>query len=243
MLSAYFDVSGNETDEVLTMAGFVSHVKMWERFEHEWRALLPPSVKMFHMTDFASSRNGWEEWKGDSKRRALFFQSLIDCIKANTKAGFASSLKIPDFQGVNAEYRLGEQIGTPYTFLARACFGRVRMWAQKKPASWKKIICVLEDGDQGQYEALQALRKDGFDVIVQNKTLTRAFDTCDLAAWKARRIIHDSYYQNKMSDKAGTEKIFASLDQLETIIRRKEVGMFSTKSLRLVCQDQEVPPR
>ena len=38
--SAYFDASGTSDTQVITVAGFVSTVKKWIRFEEEWQAIL-----------------------------------------------------------------------------------------------------------------------------------------------------------------------------------------------------------
>lgn len=243
MFTAYFDASGNKKDKVLTLAGFVSHRERWQRFEGSWKALLPPGVQMFHMTDFASSKNGWENWKGASKRRAEFFDSLISCIGGHTNQGFAVSLQIPDFERIDAEYRFHEHFGQPYTFVARACVAMVRKWADKKLISWRKILYVLEDGDEGQGEAILRLRDEGYNIIPQSKTNNRAFDTCDLAAWKARRIVEDAVYQNKMTDKSGADKIWRSLDQLEIVVRDKGVGHYSIKALTHLCNDHKIQKR
>jgi hypothetical protein len=63
MFVAYFDASGNSETSVMTMTGFIFTRTRLERFQREWTRLLPGSIPMFHMTDFASSRAGRESWR------------------------------------------------------------------------------------------------------------------------------------------------------------------------------------
>ena len=107
MFTAYFDASGTSKATVITMAGFVSRVNKWDRLEDEWPQLLPSGITSFHMTDFVSSRRGWESWKeGRSAERAKLIQSLVACIKRNTNKGFGVSLRLVDYQRFNAKYKL-----------------------------------------------------------------------------------------------------------------------------------------
>src|SRR5579872_4678568 len=73
MYSAYFDASGTKRTPVLTLGGFVSTVAKWERFEKQWARILKANdVSFFHMTEFASSKGEFADWKGDSERRRKF---------------------------------------------------------------------------------------------------------------------------------------------------------------------------
>src|ERR1035441_1359120 len=124
VFDAYFDASGDRNKSVLTMAGFVSRKKKWERFEDTWKALLPPTVNMFHMTDFVNSRKGWESWKGPehSQRRAVLIDNLAECIKSATNKGFAQSVRISHYEECDKEYKLAAPSScrsTPRLRLAR----------------------------------------------------------------------------------------------------------------------------
>jgi len=63
VFTAYFDASGSDSSRVMTVAGFVSSAQKWGRFEKDWKSFLPPTVSMFHMTDFVTAKEGWESWK------------------------------------------------------------------------------------------------------------------------------------------------------------------------------------
>jgi hypothetical protein len=199
---------------------------------------------MFHMTDFVSSRKGWEQWKGDTRRRVDFFDSLISCIKGHTIKGFAISVQLQDFREVDARYELHERLGSPYAFLAIACLSRLKRWAKKKPTNWRKILCVFEDGDTGQGDALQRMRAEGFNAIPQSKLVIRAFDACDLAAWKARAVVDDAWERKlHLNDPEAADRIMRSLSQLESIIATTDVGMYSTKSLTGICERLNIKKR
>jgi hypothetical protein len=150
---------------------------------------------MFHMTDFVSSRAGWESWKGPehSKRRAELVEKLADFIKLTTNKGFSHTLRATDYVECNQEYQLSEYYRCPYVILGLACLGSLANWATKKGISKKNILCIFEDGDEGQGRLIELARADGFNAIPQSKKDIRAFDACDLAAWKTRSVVHDTW--------------------------------------------------
>jgi len=244
---AYFDASGSRNQSVLTMAGFVSRDKKWERFEDDWKALLPSTVTMFHMTDFVNSRKGWESWKGPehSRRRFALIQDLAACIKKATNKGFAHSLRISHYNHCDKEYKLTEHYGHPYGVLGMGCLGRLEVWATKKQIDKSNILCIFEDGDEGQGAFLKMARAEGFNAIPQSKADIRAFDACDLAAWKARAVIDDSWErQLHMNDPKAGGKIMESLTLVETIIRDSEqAAMHSVDGLKRACTILGIPKR
>ena len=244
MFTAYFDASSH--DRVMNMSGFVSRATKWEKFEGAWKALLPPGINMFHMTDFSSSQNGWESWKGPqhSERRAKFIQSLVSCIKSHTNQGFSGGIRLSHYQQMNREYKFKEQFGRPYAFLGLGCLGRLKIWADNKGVEMAKILCVFEDGDLGQGDFLKRARADGVNAVPQSKKGVRAFDACDLVAWKFRVMLDDAWERElHLKDPAGAEKILRSMRQLETVVRGNELGMYSVESMRKICAKAKVPKR
>ena len=242
--TAYFDASGSADTPVLTIAGFVSRAEKWARFEEHWKSLLPPTVTMFHMTDFVSSRKGWERWKGVIGRRIKLIDSLFACIKANTNQGFTGTIKLADYKKINGGFELKEKLGQPYAVIAMGCLGRLKKWAEGKKIDWRKILCVFEEGDHGQGDLIARARAEGYNAVSQSNATIRAFDTCDLAAWKARVMIHDTWERRLYrQDADAVENILRSLGQLETIVRGQEVGMYSPKGLTKICELCQVPKR
>jgi hypothetical protein len=184
VFTAYFDASGSDSSRVMTVAGFVSSAQKWGRFEKDWKSFLPPTVSMFHMTDFVTAKEGWESWKGPAhaRRRIRLIQDLVGCIKLNTSQGFVGSVRLSEYRQVNREYRLREHLGSPYVFLSMGELGRLKLWADRKHIDAGKILCIFEDGDKGQSDLLKRARADEFNAIPQSKKDTRAFDSCDLVS-------------------------------------------------------------
>jgi hypothetical protein len=241
--TAYFDASGTAQTRVITMAGFVSRVQKWERFEREWPKLLPGAVKFFHMTDFVSSQRGWESWKeGHSEKRANLVDNLVACIKRNTNKGFGVSLRLSDYVSFNTEYQLVEAVGGPYPTVGLACLGELRKWATRHRINHTKILCIFEDGDADQGALISRARLDGFNAIPQSKAEIRAFDSCDFAAWKTRAVVDDSLVKElHLKDPTSADRIKKSLDQLDPILQLN--AAVDAKVLQDLCNLVGIPKR
>jgi hypothetical protein len=171
---------------------------------------------MFHMTDFVSSQSGWETWKGDGKRRAQLIESLVSCIKCNTNQGFSATLQTKHYNEVNRLCRFKEQFGNPYSFLCLSVLGSLVRWASKKKLDCEKILCLFEDGDEGQGDLIRRATEDGFNAISQGKAEIRAFDTCDLVAWKCRATVDAAFEKQAFQkDPAAAEKSCAPFPKLK----------------------------
>lgn len=235
MYSAYFDASGDERNRVMSMGGFVSTVPKWERFITHWTGLLPPSVSMFHMTDFVSSKDGWEEWKGpeNSSRRASIMEKLVDCIRRHTNQGFSANIRSRDYREANAQYSLGEHFGGLYGILGIGCLGRLKIWADRKRVDFRRILCIFEEGDEGQGTFIERAKADGFDAFTRPKRSLRQFDACDLAAWRSRIIVDDAWErQLHLACPLAADRVMKSLAQLERIVRGREAGRHTASGMK-----------
>jgi len=243
MFTAYLDASGNERTSVITVAGFVARLTRWERFESEWKSLLPRRIKMFHMTDFASSKAGWESWKGKSQQRAVFFDKLVRCVMRNTNKGFGISLQLSHYRDFNTKFQLEESSGGPYSFACQAFFAEVMKWAARNRVDYRReILFVAEDGDTGQGEMLSRARQDGFNVIPQSKAAIRAFDACDLAGWKARTVVDDSLVKElHLADPSAEARTAATLKQLGTFVQLN--ALIDKDTIEEVCSSLGIPER
>jgi hypothetical protein len=242
MFTAHFDASGTKRSKVMSVAGFVATPNKWEKFQAEWMALLPPGISMFHMKDFVSSRKGWEGWKGKSTERAKLIASLVACIKSNTRKGFAVVMRVRHYNRVNNEYAYAEKFGPPYSMLGLASPSQMKKWADNKDHDPASVLCIFEDGDEDQSDFINRAREDGFNVIPQSKREIRAFDACDLAAWKAKSIIDDSYIREvHLTDPDGADRILASLNQLESIA--PDNAQFSLNGMLNACRQAKIAKR
>jgi hypothetical protein len=242
MYAAYWDASGKPGSKVMAMAGFVSRVSKWDRFENEWAKLLPDGIPSFHMTDFASSRKGWESWKGQSEARWKLFASLVDCIKRNTNKGFGISLQMSDYVASDRKYELSEAIAGPYSLLGCACLSKLRKWADRHNVDHTKIRCVFEDGDEGIGALIHRARFDGFNAISQSKKDIRAFDSCDLAAWRTKALMDDGLIKRLQDeDPIAAERIERSFKQISEVVQLNEV--VDAETLEKMCVVGGVPKR
>jgi hypothetical protein len=106
----------------------------------------------------------------------------------------------------------------------------------------RDVLCIFEDGDEHQAELITRARDAGFNAIPQAKKGVRAFDACDLAAWKARTIVDDHYVKNKYGDgSVPIELLVASLDSLEMMI--PDNGRLSLTGLQNICMHLQTKKR
>jgi hypothetical protein len=172
------------------------------------------------------------------------FNSLTGCIKANTNQGFVASIQLSNYRDVDKAYELKERCRPTDAFLGMACLGRLMKWEQKKGVDWKNIRCVFEDGDEGQGSLIKLAKADGFNAAIRTKERIRAFDACDLAARKARAVIDDAWERALCREGADTAKrIMKSVDQIETVVRGRDLGMFSIRGLKKICELERIPER
>lgn len=245
VFTAYFDASGTPRTRVLTVAGFVSSVGWWDRYDVEWKRLLATvPAQQFHMTDFVSSQGPFGLWKGRSIRRAKFFAELVRCICKNTRKGFAVSVQISDYNKVNQQYQLRERLGSPYSFCGLVCLAQVREWAKKKHIDLSRIRFLIEDGDEDQQDFIDRAKQENFNLSAESKQAIRAFDACDLAAWKSKTAIDDTWNRKlHLTDPSSADRIKRSLDQLETFVSPEIHGMYTRNSLLKCCFLLKVPKR
>jgi len=241
LFSAYFDASGNKRKTVLTVAGFVSRVEKWDRFNEQWKAILKSEgVSSMHMTDFASSLGEFTSWKGQSERRKTFVAALANCIRRNTNKGFGNSVILKDYKSIDRDFTLHERVGQPYTLCARTCFGGLRRWAKKKKINPERILVFVEHGDEDQGELVNHAREDGFKIAALSKEDAVAFEAGDMAAWKFRTAIHNAAY-GPMAGIEDAANIIRSLDPIKAVVQRSTV--FNAEELQLVCRRDNIPGR
>jgi hypothetical protein len=244
MFAAYFDASCTDGDPVVTLAGFVSTEEKWEKFCREWAEILSanPKVSMFHMTDYASSQEGWEDWPKGDRRRPKLERNLVRCIRRNTNKGFAVSIEKRHYDWINARYTFRQSVGNRYAACGVGCAGQLRHWADKKGADYRDVLCLFEDGDAGQGKLIQILRSEGFNADLQSKRHLRMFDACDLAAWKIRRAIDDTFVRHLPRESADeSARIMRSLGEIEKVVQ--DDGMLDDEALKKICLRLSIPRR
>jgi hypothetical protein len=169
-------------------------------------------------------------------------EKLVHCIRKHTRKGFAVSMQIKDYDLVNRDHQLQEAHGTPYAFCGIICLVNLRDWAKNKGINIADILCIFEEGDEDQNDLLKRAKAEGFNVIAQSKERVRAFDACDLAAWKARAIVDDAWNRKVwQTDPEGADRVKRSMDQIEIVLQVN--GMYSRNSLLNSCYQTNTPKR
>jgi hypothetical protein len=193
--TAYFDASGTPADTVLTMAGYVSDVRKWTKFEQCWKTILQrENVSAFHMTDCIS---GQKEYKGWTKeRRGQFLHDLSECAIKYTNKRFSASVIISGFDRADREFTLHEAIGYPYAICGTSCIEHVRKWARNRRIKDEQIIFMFEDGDlrKGDFQRIceKNFGRFGIKPVFKKKRDFIHFQAADLAAWKTRYPLRES---------------------------------------------------
>ena len=121
------------------------------------------------------------------------------------------------------------------------CLKQLRAWAEKKKVDPQKILCIFEDDDDDQGQMISVARNDGFNAIPQSKADIRAFDSCDLAAWKTKAVLDDSLYRELARDEITKKRIYASLNQLERIMPEPKV--FTLEAMQGMCRRAHLKKR
>src|SRR5438034_9570936 len=76
MLRAYFDRSELPKYGIAVVAGYLSHVDLWDRFEPDWRKILRlEGLEFFHMADYVARQGPYKGWS--DRRRLKVIKQLI----------------------------------------------------------------------------------------------------------------------------------------------------------------------
>jgi len=238
MFSAYFDASGKaERPGVLSIAGHVSNVKKWKRFETEWRSILDrESVSLFHMTDFVSSRGDFVSWKGDTLRRKKFIDDLLLCARKYTNKAFGGALILKDYESVNRRYHLRKSAGSPYTLCAHYCVRMVKAWQEKHAI--KTVEFFFEHGDDKTGHLIELCKADGVEPTFLTKNAV-PFQAGDLIAFRTRDGFEKAVTSDLTLDLA--EKLKASFGQAWNGPHAAFYG--DATRIEKLCIDRGIPKR
>lgn len=142
MLAAYFDESGtHKGSPILAVAGYVSTVPKWKRFQREWmEALRTAKVDCFHMSEYENRKGIFADWS--QRKRIAVIKRLTEIIKTNALHGVAAAVIVNDYKEI-----VGQAKGTfsPYTFCVVRCMVQIARWA-KKSYQEGRIAYIFENG-------------------------------------------------------------------------------------------------
>jgi hypothetical protein len=242
VFTAYFDASGTPNDTVLTMAGYVSDLKKWEKFNMRWQEILSSrGITTFHMTDCVSFRGEFSAWQDRRDIRKKFISDLSLCARKFTNKRFSASVVMEDYNHVDAEYQLHEHIGYPYSLCGTSCIEHVRTWARNCGVDMADISFVFEDGDDHKGD-FQEICKARFAItpLFHSKRDFMPFQAADLAAWKTRHPIREA-----ISNKPYTQaEVGTLLFHTKNYLREPHAGGgFDHTALMKICKGAPIPRR
>lgn len=168
MLSAYFDESGTDKKKhkLLTLAGYLSTVERWEKFDVEWQALLDSEgLRFSHAVDMAHFKDQFERNKGwDETRRRSFEEKAHKIIKDNVMKAFDVSLFWEDYLMLIPFYRGAKKDAPPaYACLVNMILLSVGSWATKNNR-FEPIHYVFERGVDSQGWVSETYAKTSEDI-------------------------------------------------------------------------------
>lgn len=246
MFSAHFDESGlpDSTHVVLTVAGCVSSVDKWARFEIAWKKILKdaglPQETIFHMNKFARCIAPYDIFKGDPARKAKLIAALVNCARRYVNKAFSCSVDLRDWERLNVRYCVSESLGYPYSFCGRTCVGQVMKWSKKNGKT--PVQFYFEKGalHQGQLDRIVKLN-DGIDLSFKSKESMTQFQIADLLAWKNHKIMTDAVRYDGPPDKDVLDSLSRSLDVIRSIPH--SFGGHNYDSMERVIRVGKIPRR
>src|SRR5271165_3611257 len=103
MLTVYLDASGSRHEsEIVTLAGFLSEVEQWMKFEEEWQYFLDRfGIPYLHMREFAFFKGPYAFLRGDEQKRREILNTLCGVIERRTLIGFCRNVRVRDFNAID----------------------------------------------------------------------------------------------------------------------------------------------
>ena len=175
MLAAYFDESGtHEGSKALVIAGWVSSVSQWKKFQAEWRQLLDEyDLDHFHMTDCENLRGQYQGWTQERKISAI--QQAHKIIVRRISIPIAVSLDYEAYDFLDKKYTIrgmtNEVVRSPYTFCLEKCLSNIKRWADRKLLYSKKhqIEYIFEHGNSYRGEVTTLFQKIEMDASIKRQ--------------------------------------------------------------------------
>src|SRR5438552_15987477 len=96
MLRAYFDRSELPKYGIAVVAGYLSHVDLWDRFEPDLRNILRlEGLEFFHMADYVARQGPYNVWLDRGRLKVI--KQLISVIDHVRLFHFETDLRVTDF--------------------------------------------------------------------------------------------------------------------------------------------------
>jgi hypothetical protein len=250
--AAYFDASGkHDIHPVITVAGAVSTVTKWVRFEKQWCEVLKrEGIKEFHATDLFSFQGEFKSWKGDHSRRTKFVVDLAEIAKANVNKIFSISVELAAWNVFDEDYYFSERFHSPFAFASFGVIDQVIKWAKRKRLK-KLPDFIFEDGDDGWEGVCDLCKWDKIVPIRLPKAKAVPCQLGDMLAWKGRIAASNALNNLRRMESEGNyddetiNELRREMDSLNKLYDRfpGEANLFSPEAMKRTCEKNNVPRR
>ncbi len=199
--SAYFDESGHPDDSAyMIVAGFVSEIDQWIRFESEWESVKKRhgAPEVFHANRFFSRDGLYGNWS--EAKMQEFLRDLIGVIGRRTSRSFSVTLEISSFKKYDKDLIMSETVGSPFPYCARICLAKISKWAAQF-ADGAPVETVFEDGPKHKGQLLYLAERDCKPTpIFKKKEEAKPCQAADLLAWSHNRTMNDRVLPDGIAD-------------------------------------------
>lgn len=243
MFNCWYDTAGSESDKnkkrlTLVTAGATASSEKWVKFDRAWMAVLKEfEVTELHMNLFAHSEGQYEHFRDDKPKRAEFLARLTAVAKRGINKAFVIAMPLTDYDAVNADYAVSEEIGSPYAVTQALGVAQVMQWLHAKKGGHHHAQFFVEEGDSGQGKFM-----DGAEEFIGWKPIPlpriepnsgeayTPFQICDFIAYE-HRLTYNRYLEDDQTREL--RKSFLNLRRSVPI----EVGVMDESAIRAWCDD------
>lgn len=240
MFTAYFDAAGAVArGGVMSIAGFVSDVRKWKRFEIEWKGILDrETVRCFHMTEFVSKKGEFKDWAGQSERSGKFIADLIACTRRNINKAFGGAIVLADYEAINRKYKLREFGGYPYSLCGHYCVELLQKWRRKNGNP--SVVVMFENGDLHRGDLMRLCESEGVAPLFPSKEEAVPCQAADLFAWRTRDA-----FEAALGPGLTFEKVALLKERFGQVWgnNRHEAFYGDLPRLERFCIDRQIPKR
>jgi Protein of unknown function (DUF3800) len=195
MITAYYDDSGSHGDtKALVVCGFVSSIDQWLFFERDWKEVLRMrqfDLEHLHMKELRNGKGRFAKFQNNLPLQRDLFERLHSTLRVRTERTFAGSVMLDDYDRVNADYRLNEEVGPPLVVAAEFAIIRTMAWWERQHSN-EPIVIVVDQGIEhfGLLDE-RIYSRYGFRIQPAKVSDTPPLQGCDMAAWEIHRVLND----------------------------------------------------
>jgi hypothetical protein len=146
-LRVYFDGSGKEeSNPVITVAGFFADAKLCETIEDEWE--IATGGRVFHLTDFGTQSCKLGSGKWGAAKRVDFLKRLAAIVNRPNCRIVSASIEVAPYLDFIAKSPHAHVNGPAFSGCAQACVAVTELLLNALGKQKEKVAYVFEKGDR-----------------------------------------------------------------------------------------------